>query len=179
MRELYSYSLQYPDLTPVQALHQLVNSFQQAGAGARPVQRGMVEDYSTAAFSHAQQQQAQAGMPNNVGMAGQFPLGASPSMAHLNLPNSPHVGNHPSPVQTTGMQAPGLIAQQSQQGNSSSQGTSVSTSPNLQNKRRRPSGVKAEGDEGGLIGEPNGTAAATPKVKASPRVGKRQKGNPS
>jgi hypothetical protein len=186
MRELFNYSQQHAHLTPSEALHQLVNTFQQSGAGTRPVPRGLVDEYPAAAFpgqqqqqqQQPQQQQQQVSMPNNVGVIGQFPLGASPSMAHLNLPNSPHVGNQPSPVQTSGMQAPGLMAQQSQQG-TNSQGTSVSTSPNVPNKRRRPSGVKAEADEGGGGSEPNGTAGAVAKVKASPRVGKRQKGNPA
>ena len=75
-----------------------------------------------------------------------------------------------------------MVAQQSQQGTNTSvgtgsQGTSANASPNV-NKRRRPSGVKAEGDEGGGSGEVNGTVAGASKIKQSPRGGgKRQKGN--
>ena len=191
MRVLFNYSQQHVSLTPSQALIQLVNSFQ-AGSNMSGATHGMGS--ATAGFSaqqqqqqqhqqqqhqHQQQQQQQGGLMNSIGTSGQFSLGASPSMAHLNLPNSPQVGNHPSPVQTSGMQAPALMAQHSQQGTSSSQGTSVSTSPNVQNKRRRPSGVKAESDEGGGVTEANGITGGGSKVKASPRVGKRQKGGPS
>jgi hypothetical protein len=55
----------------------------------------------------------------------------------------------------------------------------VNNSPNVGgNKRRRASTVKNEPDDGGAGGEVNGTAiqAGTGKVKASPRVPKRQKG---
>lgn len=80
----------------------------------------------------------------------------------------------------------GMVAQQSQQGTNTSagtgsQGTSANASPNVSNKRRRVSAIKAEVDESGIvIPEVNGTAVntTTAKVKASPRQGggnKRQK----
>lgn len=94
------------------------------------------------------------------------------SPANMNM--SPAMHNH-------SLQQPpnsvGMAAQQSQQGTNTSQGTgsqgtSANTSPNVTSKRRRPSGVKTEMEDGGT--EINGTGA---KVKASPRVGgKRQKG---
>ena len=74
-----------------------------------------------------------------------------------------------------------MVATQSQQGTNTSgggsQGTSANASPNVTNKRRRPSAVKVEGDEVGT--EVNGTGpAGANKVKASPRNNvKRQKGN--
>lgn len=53
----------------------------------------------------------------------------------------------------------------------------VNNSPNVGgNKRRRASTVKNEPDDGGAGGEVNGTVQGTAKVKASPRVPKRQKG---
>ena len=56
-----------------------------------------------------------------------------------------------------------------------SQGPSANASPNMTNKRRRPSAVKGE-DEGGGV-EMNGVGGV-PKVRPSPRIGgKRQKGN--
>lgn len=96
---------------------------------------------------------------------GQFPMGQSPSAAHLGLPENVIGG---SPAQGT-MQAPGMALQQSQQGTSSS-GPSANTSPNV-SKRRRTS-VKTEGDD---AAQANGVQ---PKVKPSPRIGvKRQKGS--
>jgi hypothetical protein len=105
---------------------------------------------------------------------GQFPMGASPAAAHMNLPGSPHIGS-PAPGQ---MQAPGMQLQPSQQGTSSS-GPSANTSP-ASNKRRRPSGVKIE-DDGSGAGTPggaqvNGVGRPQPPT---PRMNKRVKGNPS
>lgn len=102
---------------------------------------------------------------------GQFPIGASPAAANMNLPGSPHVGS-PAPG---AMQAPNMAIQASQQGTSSS-GPSANTSP-ASNKRRRPSAVKAE-DDGSGAGTPasvNGVARKPP----TPRMPKRVKGNPS
>lgn len=100
------------------------------------------------------------GLPN-------FPLGTSPAAAHLQLPDgSPHISGSPN-------QAPGMQLQQSQHGTSSS-GPSANTSPNTNNKRRRPSAVKTE-DETQVNGI-QGKAG----VKPSPRMGgKRQKGHPA
>jgi hypothetical protein len=72
-----------------------------------------------------------------------------------------------------------MARQQSQHGtNTSGSGTSANTSPNVGNKRRRPSAVKMEGDDPGAAAEVNGgnMPAGAAKVKASPRVPKRQKG---
>ncbi|KAL6413983.1 hypothetical protein AUP68_03515 [Ilyonectria robusta] len=106
---------------------------------------------------------------------GQFPMGASPAAAHMTLPGSPHMG---SPAQGH-MQAPGMQMQQSQQGTGSS-GPSANTSP-ASNKRRRPSGVKAEDDGSGAptpggTGQVNGMPRAKPPT---PRMPKRVKGNPA
>ena len=112
-------------------------------------------------------QQKNASGPRTPGMSNfpLFPQGASPAPAHLQLPDgSPHMG---SPAQGQAMQL-----QQSQHGTSSS-GPSANTSPNASNKRRRPSTVKAE--EENLV---NGTQSKT-AVRPSPRIPKRQKGNPS
>ena len=105
---------------------------------------------------------------------GQFPMGASPANAKMNLPGSPHIGS-PAPGQ---MQAPNMALQQSQQGTTSSGGPSANTSP-ASNKRRRPSAVKAE-DDGSGAGTPaaqvNGAGRGKP---ATPRMPKRAKANPS
>jgi hypothetical protein len=102
--------------------------------------------------------------PRTPGMSN-FGIGASPAAAHLQLPDgSPHIS---SPAQ-----APGMQLQQSQHGTSSS-GPSANTSPNASNKRRRPSTVKNEEEN-----QVNGTQAKA-GVKPSPRIGKRQKGNPA
>lgn len=96
-------------------------------------------------------------------------FGASPAASHLVLPDgSPRPQGSPA-------QAPGMQLQQSQHGTSSS-GPSANTSPNASNKRRRPSTVKAE--EENQQQQVNGTQAKT-AVKPSPRIGKRQKGNPT
>ena len=131
-------------------------------------------------------------------------LNMSPAMQNLGLQN--HLSNTPQMQQfqqlhqmqqmqhqmhqmqqMQQMQQPptsvGMVAQPSQQGTNTSGGTgsqvtSANASPNVQNKRRRPSTMmKAEGDDsGGPVGV-NG-ASLPDKVKASPKVGvKRQKGN--
>lgn len=91
-------------------------------------------------------------------------------------------------IQQGGPSSIGMVNQPSHQGtNPSATGTpaggSANASPNVTNKRRRPSGVATgKGEVGEDVMEVNGTAAPPPqigaKVKASPRVGgKRQKGN--
>ena len=146
MNPLFNYSHQNVTLTPYAALEQYVANIAVNGAMGPNAPQMMPSGQRT---------------PN----MGSFPMGQSPSTAHLGLPDaggSPALGH---------MQAPGMALQQSQQGTSSS-GPSANTSPNVSTKRRRPS-VKTEGE----IGEPNGVQ---PKVKPSPRIGgKRQKGNPA
>jgi hypothetical protein len=142
MNPLFSYSHQHVNLTPYTALDQYVQNI--ALNGGQMLQSGQ-----------------------RTPSMGQFPMGQSPSAAHLGLPESVIGG---SPAQGN-MQAPGMALQQSQQGTSSS-GPSANTSPNVSNKRRRPS-VKTEGDD--PASQANGVQ---PKVKPSPRIGvKRQKGN--
>jgi hypothetical protein len=141
MNPLFHYSHQNSSLSPYEALNQYVA---QVANGA----------------NNAQQNPSG---PRTPGMTN-FPVGASPAAAHLQLPEgSPHMGGSPA-------QAPGMQLQQSQHGTTSS-GPSANTSPNASNKRRRPSTVKAE-DEGQQV---NGTGK--PGVKPSPRMTKRQKGN--
>lgn len=110
-------------------------------------------------------------------------LNMSPGMQNNVLQN--HLGGNPQQIHQPPTSA-GMVAQQSQQGTNTSQGTasqgtSANASPNVPNKRRRVSAIKAEGDDGGGgIPEVNGTAVVAAKVKASPRPGggnKRQKGN--
>lgn len=181
MQPLFQYSQQNPLLQPSDALNQLVATYKQHN------------------------QAAQLNLPpNNLNPAFQQPLGprtpglngpaqfVSPAAAHLSLPTSisPAMSmtgaQAPSPAQNHTHLPPGagvaMVAQQSQQGTntSGSQGTSANTSPNATNKRRRPSTVKVEGDEGGGGGggtEVNGTGpGGGSKVKPSPRIGgKRQK----
>jgi hypothetical protein len=145
MNPLFNYSHQNSTLAPYAALDQYVANI-------------------TAANANQNQPQNPLG-PRTPGMSN-FPLGASPAAAHLQLPEgSPHVSGSPA-------QAPGMQLQQSQHGTSSS-GPSANTSPNTSNKRRRASAVKTEEE-----GQVNGQAKAT--VKPSPRIGgKRQKGNPA
>lgn len=117
--------------------------------------------------------QAMHNGPRTPGFA-QFPMGASPHAAHLQLPGSPHIG---SPA-AGGMQAPSMQVQHSQQGTSSS-GPSATTSPAGQ-KRRRPSGVKTEEDvpantptPAGGVPQVNGVGKKpqTPRMQKKARVG--------
>ena len=155
MQNLISYSKEHPHLRPSEALDQLVESF---GAQNGPPNMNF-QNFNSG---------VQPSGSRTPGTGG-FALGASPAVAHLNLPGSPHVGtgHTPSPAQNH-IQAPGMVAHPSQQGTSSS-GPSANTSPNVSSKRRRPSTIKNEGDDGG--GEVNGVQ---PKVKPG---GKRK--NPS
>uniref|UniRef100_A0A8H7N1Q0 Uncharacterized protein n=1 Tax=Bionectria ochroleuca TaxID=29856 RepID=A0A8H7N1Q0_BIOOC len=103
---------------------------------------------------------------------GQFQMGASPNPAHMNLPGSPHiVAGSPAPGH---MQSPAMQLQASQQGTSSS-GPSANTSPQS-NKRRRPSGVKAE-DDGSSAPTPGAQVNGIQRKPATPRMTKRVKGN--
>lgn len=146
MNPLFNYSHQNANLAPYAALDQYVAT--QTMNGTNP-----------------NGQQNPTG-PRTPGMAN-FPLGASPAAAHLQLPDgSPHISGSPA-------QAPAMQLQQSQHGTSSS-GPSANTSPNTSNKRRRPSAVKAEDEN-----QVNGTGQTKATVKPSPRIGKRQKGNPA
>lgn len=163
MQMLFQFSQQNPALSPPEALRNLVNTLQSQnpnpGLGT-PMNPGMQP------------------MPNvrnpSINGPSQF---ASPAMAHLGLPGaqgSPHLAGsaHASPAQAhlagpSGMQGP---VQPSPVG--------VNNSPNVGgNKRRRASTVKMEGEDGSGATEVNGTGAqGAGKVKASPRVPKRQKG---
>ncbi|KAK1754328.1 LIM-domain binding protein-domain-containing protein [Echria macrotheca] len=159
MSPLFHYYHQHPGLGPYAALEQYVGQINNAGQ----VVNG--------------QNMAQGG-PRTPSF-NQFGMGQSPAMGNSILPGSPHVAGSPAPGQ---MQAPGMQLQASQQGTSSS-GPSANTSPSQNNKRRRPSTVKTEDDTPasaptpGAVGTPqvNGVAKKPP----TPRMGKRQKVNPS
>ena len=164
MQKLFSYSQSHPGMSPPEALRDLVNTLQNqgplpGGAGFQtPMNPGM-------------QPMPNARAPSINGPS-QF---ASPGMAHLGLPGaqgSPHLTGsaHASPAQSHLAGPPGM------QGGVHPSPVGVNNSPNVGgNKRRRASTVKME-DEAGS-GEINGTSApGSGKVKASPRVPKRQKG---
>ncbi|KAI8958275.1 LIM-domain binding protein-domain-containing protein [Daldinia sp. FL1419] len=164
MNPLFNFYHSHPGLSPYAALEQYVSQ-NITNAPPQPLVNGQPQGN---------------GPPNpRTPSFGQFPMGASPAAAHLQLPNSPHMG---SPAQGH-MQAPGMQLQQSQQGTSSS-GPSANTSP-ASNKRRRPSTVKAEEENGAptpaSIGVPqvNGVAMAGKKPPGTPRLQKRAKNNPA
>lgn len=142
MNPLFAYSHQNTHLSPSNALEQYVANVNVSGI-------------------------SNPGHQNHTGprtpAMGNFAMGASPAQAQLQLPGgSPHIG---SPAQ-----APGMQLQQSQHGTSSS-GQSANTSPNANNKRRKPSTMNADDDN-----QLNGTLSKT-GIKPSPRIGgKRQKG---
>jgi len=146
MNPLFQYSHQNASLAPYSALDQYVTT-QVVNGG-----------------NQGGQQQNPSG-PRTPGLPN-FPMGTSPAVVHLALPEgSPRMGGSPN-------QAPGMQLQQSQHGTTSS-GPSANTSPNASNKRRRPSTVKAEEE-----GQVNG-AQAKSGVKPSPRITKRTKVNPA
>lgn len=165
MQMLFNFSQQNPNLSPPEALRNLVNTLHTHGPTAQfatPMNPGM------------QGMQGMQPVPNprgpNMNGPSQF---ASPAMAHLGLPGSqgsPHMTGsaHASPAQSQIAGAPGMPVQPSPVG--------VNNSPNVGgNKRRRASTVKMESEDGS--GEVNGTGGqGSAKVKASPRVPKRQKG---
>lgn len=163
MQMLFQYSHQHPQFSPPEALHNLVASLppQNPNTGfVAPMNPGM-------------QQVPNARNPS-MGGPTQF---ASPAMAHLGLPGSqgsPHLSGsgHASPAQSHLAGPPGM------QGAVQPSPAAVTNSPNIGgNKRRRASTVKMEAEDGGPGGEVNGTAPPNAgKVKASPRVPKRQKG---
>ena len=127
-----------------------------------------LEQYVTNLNTNGQAVNGQAMVPGapRTPSFGQFPMGASPHAAHLQLPGSPHMGGSPA---AGGMQAPGMHPSQSQQGTSSS-GPSANTSP-AGTKRRRPSTVKVEDEMG--------TPASAPTPGAGPQVNGIQKNKPN
>lgn len=186
MEGLFQFSQQNPQLSASDALSQLVISIQnppQNQINFNPALHQQVLNPNIQ-LSSGQRTPSFNG-PN------QF---ASPAAgAHLNLPMnttaSPATINMSPAMQTHALQShvqqpptsAGMVAQQSQQGTNTSagtmsQGTSANASPNVTNKRRRPSAVKIESEDMGNGPDINGTAA---KVKPSPRMsGKRQKPAP-
>ena len=166
MEPLFCYSQTHDDLTPEQALNNLV---QETARSTAAVAASLAATTPGGPMMGGQRTPGLNG-PNQFG---------SPAIANLGLPvqGSPRIGgptHSPSPAH---MHMPGPVAmvhQHSQQGSnlSGSQGASANTSPNVTHKRRRPSGIKTE-EEGG--GEVNGSTGK--QVKPSPRIGgKRQKG---
>lgn len=168
MNPLFGFTHSNPGLGPYAALEQYVSTHINGAPGQMmngPMMNGQMMNGQM-----MNGQMMPGGAPRTPSF-GQFPIGASPAAAHMNLPGSPHIGS-PAPGV---MQAPNMAIQASQQGTSSS-GPSANTSP-ASNKRRRPSAVKAEDDGSGA-----GTPASGPNGRTkppTPRMPKRVKGNPS
>jgi hypothetical protein len=169
MEPLFHYSQNHENLTPAEALNNLVH---ETARGSQNPVVGM----PLGNFPNAGPQGVPGQRTPGMNGPGQF---ASPAMQSLGLPpqGSPHIGgpaHTPSPAHMHMAGPVAMVHQHSQQGSnlSGSQGASANTSPNVTNKRRRPSGIKLEDDGGG---EMNGNQAK--QVKPSPRMGgKRQKG---
>lgn len=166
MQMLFQYSQQNPQFSPPEALRCLVTTLQAQAPNLA---------FPSGPMNPAMQQAQNARAPNAMQAPSQF---ASPAMAHLGLPGtqgSPHVGSsgHASPMQSQLPGPPGMAQQGQMQ-----QPPPANASPSVNNKRRRASAVKTEGDDGSGGLEVNGTASGAPKVKPSPKVGgKRQKGS--
>lgn len=169
MEPLFHYSQSHETLTPAEALTSLVH---ETARGTQIVPAGLQQAHFNTAGPHGTSGQRTPGMngPDHF---------ASPATGNLGLPaqGSPHIGgptHTPSPAHMHMAGPVAMVHQHSQQGSnlSGSQGASANTSPNVTNKRRRPSTIKLEDDGGG---EMNGNTAN--KIKPSPRIGgKRQKG---
>ncbi|ODM16062.1 hypothetical protein SI65_08496 [Aspergillus cristatus] len=165
MQMLLHHSQQNPQMSATESLRNLVNTLQTQ----QTPNMGFMPTPMNPAL---QPGQPPRGPPLN-GPA-QF---ASPGMHPLGLPGaqgSPHITGsaHASPAPSH-LAAPGMIPQGQVQPNAHS----ASASPNVSNKRRRQSTIKVEGDDSGGAPEVNGTGPqGGAKVKASPRVTKKQKG---
>jgi hypothetical protein len=156
MSGLFEFSHSNPSLSAPEALRQLVQTYQ---ANSQSLMN------NSAQFNPALQQHSNHGTPvNNFNGSQQF---ASPAGTHLNLPNTA------SPASMN--MSPAMQAHPLQQSSAAgSQAHSTNSSPHVPVKRRRTSTVKTEMDGDNTIpDQPNG-----PKVKASPRQGKRQKPGP-
>jgi hypothetical protein len=163
MNPLFSYSHQHSSLAPYSALDQYVAHVSQAASLNPSTLPPGSRTPSLNAFTLSSPAAAQISLPD----------GTNP-MQNMNMGS----GN---------MQPTAMALQQSQQGSSS--GVSANTSPNVSNKRRRPSEemghvngaavVKQGGVQAG--GQAQGQVVNTgSKVKPSPRIGgKRQKGGPA
>jgi hypothetical protein len=158
MNPLFGYYHAHPGLAPYAALDQYLN---QVNATAQAMNGQVMPQ----------------GGPRTPGF-GQFQVGASPAMANQMLPGSPHMVGSPVPVP---MSAPMMQLQASQQGTNSS-GPSANTSPaQNNNKRRRPSTVKAEEDA--PASAPTPVPIGTPQLNGvqlkgkppTPRMPKRHK----
>lgn len=169
MQPLMEYYQTHSELAPRQALMQLNNEHAHNFA---------VANHARLQNQMARQQNGQIPFPNNMPPVMNGPNFASPGMAHLGLPQgqgSPHIGgpvHTPSPAQNQGAGGVAMMHQMSAQGSnlSGSQGPSTNTSPNVSNKRRRPSAIKLEEENASQEGNPGKI------VKPSPRIGgKRQK----
>jgi hypothetical protein len=170
MEPLFHYSQNHEDLTPAEALTSLVHETVRNGQNIPTgVPHGNFANSGVHGIGPGQRTPGMNGPDHFV----------SPAMQNLGLPqqSSPHIGgpaHTPSPAHIHMAGPVAMVHQHSQQGSnlSGSQGASANTSPNVTNKRRRPSAIKLEEDGGA---EMNGSAAN--KVKPSPRIGgKRQKG---
>ncbi|KAI0483955.1 LIM-domain binding protein-domain-containing protein [Xylariaceae sp. FL0804] len=183
MNPLFSYFHENPGLSPYTALNDYVST--NITNGGPQQQQAAVNGVLPAGNSNGPQNN-----PRTPSFSHQFHphVGASPATQHLQLPNSPHMVGSPAQGH---MQAPGMQVQQSQQGGAttnSSSGPSANTSP-ASNKRRRPSTVKAEEEGGGGGGAPTPASMGGPQVvngvgmankkPPTPRMPKRQKGNPA
>lgn len=192
MQPLFRFAQSQPDLSPREALRQC-NLQNQSQVMPHP---GM-----NAAMHHQQNMAANLQLPPGQRTPSHFVSPAN--SAHLTLPGhtnaapspatlhgmSPAIQNmalqqHQQALQQQALQhsqAPtsaGMVHSMSQPGTNNSvgtgsQGASANASPNMTNKRRRPSAVKGEDEGGGP--EVNGVGP-TSKVRPSPRIGgKRQK----
>lgn len=158
LNPLFQYSRKHPRLKPHTALERYI-----VEAPADPENQRLLQSASNS-FALSSPANNQIGLPEGANLNG---IG---SHGNLVVQNSPAGGS---------MQATGMSLQQSQQGSSS--GVSTNTSPNVNNKRRRPSLKEEEGVQVNGTGTPNQGAGANAgnKIKPSPRIGKRQKGGPA
>lgn len=206
MQTLFAFAQAKPHLSPSEALRQICITFENPPAGsllnpgysqpAQPALNPHMQVHAGANPPHflSPAHAAHLNLPINSSGTSPATLNMSPAMQnlglHSHLAGTPQVQQMHQLQQMQQMQqmqqvptSVGMVAQPSQQGTNTSGGTgsqvtSANASPNVQNKRRRPSTMlKAEGDDGGGPLGVNGVPLPD-KVKASPKGGvKRQKGN--
>lgn len=189
MQPLFRFSQSQPGLSATEALHQYTANMQNQS-------QMLTHPGMNAAMHHQQSMAVNVPLPPGQRTPNHFVSPAN--SAHLTLPGQTNAASSPATLHGISpamqnlalqqqhqalqqVQAPtsvGMVHSMSQSGTNNSvgtgsQGASANASPNMTNKRRRPSAVKGEDEGGGP--DVNGVGPSS-KVKPSPRIsGKRQK----
>lgn len=165
MQMLFQFSQQNPQLSPPDALRNLVNTLQTQNPNS-----GFIPGPMNPALQPGQPPRGPLNGPAQFASPAMHSLGLPGAQGSPHLVNSTHASPAPSHLVAPGMVPPGQVQPHAH---------SASASPNFSgSKRRRASTVKVEGDDIGSVPEVNGnTPQGGNKIKPSPRMGnKKQKG---